>query len=539
MIKYEIILHYIKRLYFEFFSKLEHEKVYKALKKTNADSTDSYCTDECPYIGFSNFTIRKYDNLCEKLNKLISYLCFKEGRGVLFPMLNTNDYEYLNYWLNVELENNKDKFSEIKKELIQHMKNDANSCFNKDMFKEKLHHIEKSDFEYMNMLDNLYKDYAEISIMRHMGSSGQGRPCYMYSEKCYDNYELAIMKNRGMDTDFNKALQKFKETYASLRDDGILVYICDTTELKKLRSDAEILATVTKELSEGKGKNSVATQILVPTIGLTSSFIFLYMIDSIKQIPNIFSSRLDEPEKASNLNKLITSIASSSLSFVQHEENIKLLAQLARNIKLIVSEYPENYVKRCRDINYWFNEKIKTYKVITKEDIYSDSTAVFNDILWPKSNKKIVCVQNEKPYSPNNAKLMKELDDYCEIRDNNGCNALKNKNECLKYNSYISGKKKYFSSQIKNICSPPNCNEKDYKIDANCTLNDFDLTFPEINCEVLYKKELLQEPAPATKERSPLEIGFFIIVSFILFYLFILFLEKVNENIENNIDISM
>ncbi|CAG9485832.1 unnamed protein product [Plasmodium vivax] len=206
-------------------------------------------------------------------------------------------------------------------------------------------------------------------------------------------------------------------------------------------------------------------------------------IDSIKQIPNIFSSRLDEPEKASNLNKLITSIASSSLSFVQHEENIKLLAQLARNIKLIVSEYPENYVKRCRDINYWFNEKIKTYKVITKEDIYSDSTAVFNDILWPKSNKKIVCVQNEKPYSPNNAKLMKELDDYCEIRDNNGCNALKNKNECLKYNSYISGKKKYFSSQIKNICSPPNCNEKDYKIDANCTLNDFDLTFPEINCE--------------------------------------------------------
>ncbi|KMZ77054.1 hypothetical protein PVIIG_05235 [Plasmodium vivax India VII] len=163
-------------------------------------------------------------------------------------------------------------------------------------------------------------------------------------------------------------------------------------------------------------------------------------IDSIKQIPNIFSSRLDEPEKASNLNKLITSIASSSLSFVQHEENIKLLAQLARNIKLIVSEYPENYVKRCRDINYWFNEKIKTYKVITKEDIYSDSTAVFNDILWPKSNKKIVCVQNEKPYSPNNAKLMKELDDYCEIRDNNACNALKNKNECLKYNSYISEK---------------------------------------------------------------------------------------------------
>ncbi|KMZ77064.1 hypothetical protein PVIIG_05245 [Plasmodium vivax India VII] len=196
-------------------------------------------------------------------------------------MLNTNDYEYLNYWLNVELENNKDKFSEIKKELIQHMKKDANSCFNKDTFKEKLHHIEKSDFEYMNILDNLYKNYAEIIIMGTMGSNGQEGQCYKYSEKCYNNYESAIMKNPGKNTDFYKALQKFKEKYISLYDYDMLVGICDTKELKKLRSDEEILETLSKMIAEQNRKKSMVTNTLVPTIGLTSSFIFLYMVNKL------------------------------------------------------------------------------------------------------------------------------------------------------------------------------------------------------------------------------------------------------------------
>ncbi|KMZ89677.1 hypothetical protein PVMG_06231 [Plasmodium vivax Mauritania I] len=250
-------------------------------------------------------------------------------------------------------------------------------------------------------------------------------------------------------------------------------------------------------------------------------------IDEKKQIPNIFSSRLDEPEDASTLKKLITTGAASTLLFVTKEESEKLLAQLARNIKLIISEYPENHVKRCRDINYWFHEKIKTCNTKCDAHLSSDSTTVFNDIKWKKENGERVCERKENPYSSENAKLMKDLDDYCEIRDNNGCNALKNKNECLNFNEYIRERKEYFSSQKRVTCKTSDCNKNDYTIDASCTLNDMDLTFPEINCEALYKKEELLKPVPASKERSPLEIGFFIIVSFILFYLFILFLEKV------------
>ncbi|VVA00124.1 PIR protein [Plasmodium vivax] len=262
---------------FDFFNNVEHEELYKALKQTNDVTTHSKCSGDCPYIAYSNFTIRKYDNLCKKLNKLFSYLCFKEGKLVILPNLKSSDYEYLNYWLNVELENNKKKFSEIKEQLNNNMKNDENSCFNKDTFKEKLHHIEKSDFEYMNILDNLYKNYAEIIIMGTMGSNGQEGQCYKYSEKCYNNYESAIMKNPGKNTDFYKALQKFKEKYISLYDYDMLVGICDTKELKKLRSDEEILETLSKMIAEQNRKKSMVTNTLVPTIGLTSSFIFLYM----------------------------------------------------------------------------------------------------------------------------------------------------------------------------------------------------------------------------------------------------------------------
>ncbi|CAI7722609.1 Plasmodium vivax Vir protein, putative [Plasmodium vivax] len=247
-------------------------------------------------------------------------------------------------------------------------------------------------------------------------------------------------------------------------------------------------------------------------------------INENEQISSKFYKRLDNPADISFLNNLPSSVA--ILELVSRQEGRAILAQLVRNIELIDSKYPENYDKRCRDINYWLNEKIETCKSKYKEDISNGVTGVFNDVKLKKKSGEKFCGRNKKPYSSENTKLMKDLDDYCEIRDNNGCNVLKNKNECLKYNRYIKQKKDDFSKKMKGICKDATCNMEDYKIDDNCTLNDMDLTFPEINCDALYKEAQKGEPPTNIKERSPLEIGFFIIASFILFYLFISFLEK-------------
>ncbi|CAG9485775.1 unnamed protein product [Plasmodium vivax] len=211
-------------------------------------------------------------------------------------------------------------------------------------------------------------------------------------------------------------------------------------------------------------------------------------INEQEQIPRLFYKRLDVHEDASNLSNLVSNTA--FLSVVTHDKSKNILAQLARNIKLIASEYPENYVKRCRDINYWMDEKITTpQNSILASDLKSSCYFVFNDIKWPTVPGKRVCERKEKPYSSGDAKLMKELDDYCEIRNNVRCYKFENYEQILRYNAYIKEKREYFRSKMKVICQQNNCTWDDYKIDNKCTLNDLDITFRAIDCDDLYKEE--------------------------------------------------
>ncbi|CAI7722635.1 PIR protein [Plasmodium vivax] len=246
-------------------------------------------------------------------------------------------------------------------------------------------------------------------------------------------------------------------------------------------------------------------------------------IDEEKQVPYIFYELLDNHEDASDLNSLATYKSISTWGDTKKIEDI--LAKLLRNVRLIKSIYHENSKKRCRDVNHWFNEKIKTYDDRNRKSFSDYAMAVLNEVKWNTGNNNIVCKRDETPYPTNHVDLMKKLDDYCEIRNNLKCDNFENYEEFLRYNTYIKQKRQFFTSKMQEIGSQTGFKWDKYTIDCKCTLNDLDLTFREINCDDLYKEEL-QRLARITKVRSPLEIGFFIIVSFILFYLFILFLEK-------------
>ncbi|CAG9475304.1 unnamed protein product [Plasmodium vivax] len=170
------------------------------------------------------------------------------------------------------------------------------------------------------------------------------------------------------------------------------------------------------------------------------------IIDDNEQITRKFYLELDADVDPSKLNDL--KAYSAYKNVFGDEENIKILDKLARNIKLIKHEYHENHKKRCRDVNYWFNDQIKTYQARKRASILSDAATVYNGIKWNGRNDERVCVINENPYSSKDADLMKELDDYCEIRDINKCNVSKDYNECLKCNKYIEKKKQDITSKM-------------------------------------------------------------------------------------------
>ncbi|SCO74571.1 hypothetical protein, conserved [Plasmodium vivax] len=249
-------------------------------------------------------------------------------------------------------------------------------------------------------------------------------------------------------------------------------------------------------------------------------------INEDDQIPNKFYNRLDNSEGIREFSNVKAYSAIRNIISTEQKRNI--LDKLARNIKLIISEYSENHEKRCREVNHWINKKIKTIENnALGGDLRNYCYTIFGEIKWNKGGENnIVCRRKLEPYPTEHVDLMKELDDYCEIRDNNRCNELIDDNNCLKCNKYIKKKKQEFTSRMQCICRKADCEWNKYTIDDKCTLKNMDLTFPEISCKGLSKEEELQESVTVIKKYSPLEIGFFILVFFILFYLFILFLEK-------------
>ncbi|SBT58569.1 PIR Superfamily Protein [Plasmodium ovale wallikeri] len=202
----------------------------------------------------------------------------------------------------------------------------------------------------------------------------------------------------------------------------------------------------------------------------------------------------------------------------------KLLSKIVRNIRLIDSHYSDSREKRCKVLNYWVDGQINEYEKnpgkesMTSLKQYIDS--VFNDIFLKESKRKNVCTRQENVYGTTQKELKKELDEFCENRESLKCNIWKGDDECAEYNNYIRQKKQIFTEK------KTSCQSNDCHINDNCTLINLDLTFREINCSGLYDQKELQKMEYTTSKYTSLEIGFFIIVSLLLFFCIYLFLSK-------------
>ncbi|SBT75393.1 PIR protein [Plasmodium ovale] len=237
------------------------------------------------------------------------------------------------------------------------------------------------------------------------------------------------------------------------------------------------------------------------------------------QIPKMFYRELNNKADISTLEKLPIYTVIKMLEPGPAAKVI--LAKSHRNIELIRTKYSDSATKRCRDINYWFDKETETRESQHEYKNVSDCAfALFNSIKWNKQNNDIICKRQKSIHTTDERELRKILDDFCEIRNNLRCTMLEGFNECLMYNNYIQKKKVDFFGK-KNVCKDNSC-----KIDEKCTLADMDITFPSINCHELHNVQKLDQKEPLTTKYSSLEIGFFLIVSFLTFFLISLFLYK-------------
>ncbi|SBT55262.1 PIR Superfamily Protein [Plasmodium ovale wallikeri] len=239
-----------------------------------------------------------------------------------------------------------------------------------------------------------------------------------------------------------------------------------------------------------------------------------------EQIPSKFYRELNIKADPSRLNGLSTTYSIIN-SFCNYSSVKTLLAKSLRNIELIRENYVDSATKRCRDVNYWFDKETETIQSEgERNSVSSCAISLFNEIKWKKQDPHGICKREKSIHATHERELRKNLDDFCEIRNNLRCTMLEGFNECSMYNNYIQKKKVDFLGK-KNLCKDNSC-----KIDDKCKLANMDITFPSINCHELHNVKKEEQKEHITRNYSSLEIGFFLILSFLAFFLIFLFLSK-------------
>ncbi|SCA83405.1 VIR protein [Plasmodium vivax] len=261
---------------YEFFQNMDHSSIYKAVKSvSNGAGIESSSVN-----SFINCTSSEITGIaqpvCKKFNNLINLLYIDRPMGIMANSLNNNEYNYLSYWLFHEYNNNNVKFSDISENFYNNIKNNYNNFFSKDSLKKAVEKIQHMNFEYMNILDNLYKNYNEIDTIIYSGMQNIKGSCYEYTKQCHHYYELGIQKCSDKNSDLYKALQSFKETYEESFNLMGIENKCDSIELKELPSYDEIKEKKSTGFINEKEKSNILTSILFPIIGLLSTLIFFY-----------------------------------------------------------------------------------------------------------------------------------------------------------------------------------------------------------------------------------------------------------------------
>ncbi|SBT57129.1 PIR Superfamily Protein [Plasmodium ovale wallikeri] len=222
---------------YDFFKDINEYMIYQRMVNTTDVSTMG--VDKCIFDehDFSAENIEFAQNLCKKF-KYLNQLITKDE----FEMLSKidNKFEYTNYWLNYELEENK-KYPHISSEKFYQKLKGKDKTYEENNLQIKIRNIDKVHLGFMKTLEKLYINYNGLQNIIFV-SSQRDKTCAYYSQMCYDEYENSIkVCTNPNSTNFCKALEDYREKYEVLCIMNDSMNKCPSSELKTLSKNEKAI----------------------------------------------------------------------------------------------------------------------------------------------------------------------------------------------------------------------------------------------------------------------------------------------------------
>ncbi|SBT72586.1 hypothetical protein POWCR01_000036100 [Plasmodium ovale] len=188
----------------------------KKKKKKVQEIEDTCKTFSSNVCSFENSSV---ENICKDFFYMYKYLHEYYYLRDFKSTLTNEDFDFLNYWLNVKLKGENSNASICIDEFNRKIKVEVeNIITNKIKLEKSLHVIDHDNLENMEILYELYNTKQKIiDIMFDLNNTEDKKDlCKNYTETCYDKYMKGMNKCLYGYDDFYKVLKLFERDYKYL-----------------------------------------------------------------------------------------------------------------------------------------------------------------------------------------------------------------------------------------------------------------------------------------------------------------------------------
>ncbi|SBS92340.1 PIR Superfamily Protein [Plasmodium ovale curtisi] len=200
-------------------NKKKNDTVLTENEKKNVENIENVCKSIQENI--CSFANSSATDICKDFFYMYKYLHeFYNSRNPENTLTN-EDFDFLNYWLNVKLKDGNSNASMCINEFNKIKKNESENFISKKKKLEKdLHVIDPDNLENMELLYELYDNSRNIlNMMRgqdyqdDVKTNEERKSCSDYTEDCSTKYKKAMDKCLNDNDDFYKVLKDFKISY--------------------------------------------------------------------------------------------------------------------------------------------------------------------------------------------------------------------------------------------------------------------------------------------------------------------------------------